>query len=277
MPGFESFASALSGDDRELRAAAGPDGIVCVAPDLASVFLVQVGADGTQSTTLAIVREGGGSSVNRIEVPASFRISGIRHDHEHFTLTAVDGRTAHGTPRQFVEERKLLDEEHNPRYHEQLEEVFLATHLIPVRDWSEAVDAVTTDRGLDGPGVEEIVRLGQAQVVAGDLDLSVTFDGAGPEKVAELLPHVRDLLAEFDRVSRDGLEFLWDKSSDGSEPDGAKARFLTELVPAELVVYRSGDFEIHFVDTTESYYLDGYWPAVQFTADATPVSETVEA
>ena len=45
-----------------------------------------------------------------------------------------------------------------------------------------------------------------------------------------------------------------------------------------MVVYLTGDFEIHFegLSGTE-FYMDGYWPVVQFRADGTPVDHYVDA
>lgn len=274
MQKIEIFNAALDGDDSRLTRAVGPGGIVCVAPEMSSVFLVAAAADGTQSATIAIIRDYGGG-LYEVLLPKSFRVSQVRHDGTHFILTSADGRSAHGTPFQFAVRPRRIDKENNPSYEEQVEETFLSTHLLPSQDSPAPADA--SGERLGEHSVDDIVRGYGASLSVGGEEIWVTFDSAGPEKVAHLLPHVRELLADFEHLTSVGLEFMWNRFADGSETAQDKARFPDEMVPNALVVHRSGDFELHFTDVTCDYYLDGYCPAVVFRADRTPVDITVEA
>ncbi|WP_345438836.1 hypothetical protein [Actinoallomurus vinaceus] len=198
----------------------------------------------------------------------------IGHDGEHFVLTSADGRSVRGTPQQFTAP-KLLPREHNPSYEEQLEECFLATHLLP-GGRSRPGTSAPIGPTLDGSHIDDMTQ-GPVVVSAAGQELWVSFDGSGPEKVAELRPHARRLVAAFDRIRRDGIDFLWATGADGDEPDEEKARFAAGMLPDSLVVYRSGDFEVHFDDVDGRYFPEGYWPAVLYRADMTPVAVTVES
>lgn len=271
------FAEALRGADGQLRQEAGPDALIHVANQLSSVFMVQSAADGTQAGTLARVGAHGGGIVSVVSLPRLFRVREITHHGEEFFLAGADGRTVHGTPNQLVASPKLLDEKVNPRFQEQLDEILLGTHLLPDREVA-GLDAPKTNQLVSGPEVEEIVRVGEAWVAFNGEEVWLTFDNAWPEKIVELLPHARQLLGSLDRLGREGAEFLWSTGATGDESEAEKTEFTEAAAPTSVVVYLTGDFEIHFegLSGTE-FYLDGYWPVVQFRADGTPVDHYVDA
>lgn len=273
---LEAFASALAGDDRQVRSLAGPDGVVCVAAELSSVFVVRAEAGGAQEGTLAIVGDSGGGIVSTVPLPRSFRVRHIDHDSGRFTVTSSDGRRAYGTPWQFAAHPKIVEEQHNASYQEHLERAFLATHLFPVGPRPGACPPLA-DPVLGEIRFDHDVSYYSATVRAAGRDLWVSFDTAGPDLVAELLPHAGRLVTAFDRVHRDGLAFLWSWGAEGDESDEERERFGHQMRPDGLVVYRSGDFEVHYDDTSGEYFLDGYWPAVVYRGDMTPLTVTVEA
>ncbi|MET8629527.1 hypothetical protein ABZW30_38320 [Kitasatospora sp. NPDC004669] len=270
MPNSRIVASALNGDAEELRRIVGPGGLVCVAPGLSSVFVVRTAADGAQTGTVALP-----GSTMFVQLPRSFQVRRIDHDSERFTLTSVDGRSVTGTPRQFIACYKVIAEEYNPWYEEHVEEAFLATNLLPDGLLPSRILHVDTDPVLGELRAEG--RIAESSVTAAGKQLEMWFDCAGPEKITELLPHARRLVAEFERIRRDGTEFIWTTFAEGDETEEEKARFPEVMTPNTLVVYRSGDFEVHFGEPESRYFMDGYWPAVQFRADMTPVHVTVEA
>lgn len=271
MLDLEIFAKALGGDDKRLRSEAG---LFCVAPELHSVFLVQTAEDGTQNGTVAIVGSGGGGVVGVVDLPRSFQVREIAHDGDRFVLTSADGRTATGTPDQFDAHPRLVHEPVNPRYQEQLEEIFLSTHLLPT-DRETLAEPQTVTQDLNGPGIDEVVRTGQATVTVGDEEVWLNFDNAWPEKITSLLPHTRDLLARITDLGRAGADFLWAQGSPDEDPE---TDFLELMEPTTLVMFLTGDFEIHYEGISDSeYYMDGYWPAVHFLADGTPVDHAIEA
>lgn len=186
--------------------------------------------------------------------------------------SSADGRTVHGTPAQFEVYPRLVDAEHNPRYEAQLETIFLTTHQLPMRE----VVLVPPQADLTLAG-EEIVSVGEAMVQLGDREVLVSFDSAAPDKVVELLPHARALLAAFDDVVRDGVEFLWAWGEEGDETEADKADFRADIAPIGLTVYLTGDFHVDLESVSGRHVLEGYWYAVQFTADRTPVDVSVEA
>lgn len=272
MLDHDTFAAALRGREARLRDEVGPDAIVCVARELSSVFVVQPGEDGRQTGTL-----GGPGQVAVIRLPRTFQVRSVTQDGDEFVLTDADGRTARGTPRQFTAWPMLLDESVNPHYDEQLEATLLTTHLLP-HPRETTVDCPRTDRALNGPEVAEILQAGEAMVTVGEDDMWLLFDNARPEKIEELLPHTRALLADIEAIGRAGAEFLWNSGEDDGEDDTERAEFLAMAAPTSLVVYLTGDFAIHYEQLSDTeFYMDGYWPAVQFRADRTPVDHYVDA
>jgi hypothetical protein len=265
------FVAAIEGDDSELRTVAGPDAMIDVAPDLSSVLVVRPTADGKQTGTVAIVgSDGVGNAISTIHVPRSFPVTGIRRDGAEFVLTSADGRTVHGTPDQFAVEPRLLNEDVNPRYAEQLDQLFLETHLRPPQRFASPRESPTCDAALREPA--DVVAAGEAMVAIGDDEVWLDFECAGPGKVTRQLPHARELLADLAGIGRVGAEFLW-----ATDPEGDKAAFLEVMAPTSLVILSPGDFEIHYEGTSDVLVMDGYWLAVQFTADRTPVDHSVEA
>jgi hypothetical protein len=269
------FKAAIEGDDTELRNVAGPDAIIRVAPDLSSALVVRPTSEGKQAGTVAILHEGGGSTVARFGVPRSFRVTAIDRDGEEFVLTAEDGRTVHGTPDQFAADPLLIDEEHNPRYAEQREQIFYERHLLPPKRFTSPVEPPATDAALSEP--DAVIEAGEAMVKLGEDELWLSFECAGPGKVAQLLPHARELLADIERIGRDGAEFMWSRTAEADETEEDRDEFFEVARPTSLVIYVSGDFAVHYEETTEIYVMDGYWLAVQFTADRTPVIHYVDA
>lgn len=273
---LDVFAGALRGDGASLETLRQGAHALCVAEELSSVFRVAAGADGGQEAQLAQVGSGGGS-VSPVSVPRSFRVEHIGHDTRHFTLHAADGRTVRATPWQFSSHVKLLFAECNPLYEAQLDEAFAATPLLPDRDPEPERTPPVSDPVLGTIPFDEGTSEYGATLTVGDLSVWLSFDGADVDRVTELLPRARDLVTDFASVERTGREFLWSEGSDGTETAQAREHYLDSLEPSGLVLYRTGDFEIHFDDTSGDHYLDGYWPVACFRSDRTPVSSYVEA
>jgi hypothetical protein len=265
----ETFATALRGDDTRLRTSAGTGALVHIATGLSSVFVVRPGDDARQVGTVAIVgTDGIGNTISPVHLPPSFRVIAIGQDGDEFVLTAADGRTVHGTPDQFAT-RPFL-----PRPDDrQLERVFLETHLLPPRRFSSPAEPPHTDAALSEP--DAVVAAGSAVVaLAGGEEVWLDFESAGPGKVTELLPHTRALLADLTRVSHEGAEFLWSRiAGDGAD----RGEFFEVMTPTSLVVYVTGEFAVHYEGTSGTLCMEGYWLAVQFAADRTPLDHTVEA
>ncbi|MCP9958877.1 DUF2262 domain-containing protein [Streptomyces sudanensis] len=277
MYGLEVFARALRGDRASLDSLRRGADVLCVARGLSAVLRVGAGPDGGQEAVLAVVGSSGGGIVSRLEVPRAFRIVEAGHDATRLTLRASDGRTVRATPGQFRSHVRLLPPDRNPAYEEQLTEAFLATPLLPDADWTPDRTPPVRDGVLGTIAFDEALADYGVAVVLGGRSLRLSFDGAGAGRVAELAPHAGKLAEALRSIGEDGAEFLWTWGADGTEPAEEKARFLGALRPAGLVVYRTGDFEVHFDDVSGEYFAEGYWPAVRYRADRTPVSASLEA
>ncbi|MGV9316183.1 hypothetical protein ACWDR0_28960 [Streptomyces sp. NPDC003691] len=133
-----------------------------------------------------------------------------------------------------------------------------------------------TDRGTDtGTDTDTGTPPGSAAKPAPG-----TGPGTAPSpplpSVTGLLLRVRNLLADFGAVRRTAVEHLWEWGADPSDTDEDRAEFTTAMHPSDLVVSPDGGFALHYQDTG-GRMPDGYWPAVHFAADGTPVRVTVES
>lgn len=273
MQNLKTFHDALRGDDRALRAEAGPDAMIQLAPDLSSVLVARPGT----GVTIAVVgsENGGGSVLRDLHVPTSFAVAAVGRDGGEFVLTSADGRTVRGTPDQFAVEPRLIRKEVNPRHDEQRDQLFYETHLRPPTRFSSPSESPAADVALSDP--DAVADAGEAVVKIGDRDVWLSFERAGPGKVREQLTHVRGLLADLDAIGRAGAEFLWARYEKHHDESDDEAEFMSLTTATSLVVLSTGDFEVHYEETSGVYVMDEYWLAVQFTADRTPVEDLVEA
>lgn len=255
------FTAALTGDLAGLRQAAGPDGIFCLDLERSAAMVVFTGPDGFQQGNVYLP-----GLVLRLEIPRSFRVRSIDRVGRQFVVTSADGQTVQGTASQFGHPPRLIDDEHNPDYQQQLADLFRDTHLLPEHDACPP---------LNDPILGAIVHTGEfghyaATIEQDDLTLAVSFDSADAELVTESTPRVRDLVTGITGLHDQARELIWTTGSDGTEPADVRAHFESVLQPTDLVVFRTGDFEICLEDDG-SYLPDGYWIAVDYRADTTPV------
>lgn len=259
------FDAALDGDPTALRHAAGPDGVFCLDPEQHAALLVFTGPDGFQQGNVHLPGQ-----VMRLEIPRSFRVRDIHHADGRFVVTGTDGQVIQGTARQFGRQPRLIDEPNNPAYQDQLTEIFRNTHLLPDHDaFPDACPAI------QDPVLGAVVHPGEyghyaAMVERDGVTLAVSFDSAGVDRVTELLPHARRLVTDIVGLHDHARDLIWASGADGTEPPGTREHFDSVLRPTDLTVFRSGDFEICFEDDG-TYFEDGYWIAVCYRADTTPV------
>lgn len=266
LPGM--YQEAIRGDHSLLLRAVGPTAIFHVSTRLSGVFVVERIDDHWQGATLAFV-SGSIAEIQSIFLPPSFRVTGIGEHGEAFVLTAADGRTVRGTLDQFMAAPKLFAPDDRSAYFEQLEQVFFDRHLLRPRPFGPRRRAPATDMALSDPAA--VATAGEARVPVGDAEVWLDFDCAWPEKVLQLLPHARRLLAELARIGRAGAEFLW-----ANDPYGDEATFFDAMTPTGLIIFLTGDFEIHYERTNGVLCFEGYWRTVTFTADGTPVDHWAE-
>ncbi|MDQ3790064.1 MAG: hypothetical protein M3422_22825, partial [Actinomycetota bacterium] len=272
MRNLKTFQAALGGDDAELREQAGPGALICLAPELSSAFVVWPGADGTQNARVAIIgtEEGGGNALADVHVPTSFPVISVERNGGEFVLTSADGRTVHGTPEQFAQEPLLLVDEDDPRYTEQRDQLFYETHLRPL-DRFAALDMDSPETDIALSNADAVAAAGEAMVAFGDDEVWLNFECAGPEKVMQQIPHARGLLADLTAIGRAGAEFVWSRTTDEDKAGIGEDAFFELMTPSSLVVHSNGDFVVHYERTSDVLVMDGYWIAVQFDADRTPV------
>lgn len=258
------FADALRGNGSELAEAAGPDGIVVVAPELGSALVV------SDEVVLARRSDDGSVELRTLTLPQGFLVRHVTVEDGRFVLHSPDARIVHGTPEELAED--------------DLDELLFE----PFADMAKA------DLELGEQYVAEIARAGEVVVPMGNEHVWVSFDHARPEQIVALVPHARELLASFERHGRAGAEFLLGRmpaAGDGEGDDGDvddvedqdaeefdPAAFLAAMEPTGLVIHEGGEFSVHYESASDgTYFLDNYWPSVQFTRDGTAVDHTIEA
>lgn len=237
----------VHGDDAELRALLTPDDLVHLFPELHPGVVVQQQADG-QAVTIALCGQGAPPSAT-LEVPPSFRITGVRHEGGELRLVAEDGRVARGTPRQF-RDVQLVPAEFDPRYREQCVDVLMTAHLRP--EETECAERRARDRTV-----------------------LVDLDSAHPERAREPEPPLAGLLDRFAALERTALELV--SAGIAGEPEGREP-FIAAFRAAALRVCLSGDFELHLSELEQGNYLmEHYWITAVHLADGTPVDFYVDA
>lgn len=263
------FDAALDGDPTALRDAAGPDGVFCLDPERHTALVVFTGPDGFQQGNVHLP-----GAVVRLDIPRSFRVRDVDRADGRFVVTGADGRVVRGTARQFGRWPRLIDERNNPDYQDQLAEVFRDIHLLP--DHEAFPDACPP---IQDPVLGAVVHSGEyghyaATVERDGRELAVSFDSAGVDRVTELLPHARRLVTGIVGLHDRARDLIWAIGADGTEPPEERQRFESVVRPTDLTVFYSGDFEVCFEDDG-TYLEDGYWFAVSYRADTTPVDASI--
>lgn len=130
-----------------------------------------------------------------------------------------------------------------------------------------------TDVAISDP--EAVAEAGGAMVAVGDDEVWLDFEAGEPETVMRQLPHVRGLLADLAAIGRAGAEFVWSRTP--GEATVPEDEFFELMTPTSLRIHTDGGFSVHYEHTSDVLVMDGYWLAVRFTADRTPVDEFVDA
>lgn len=219
-------------------------------------------------------------------VPRRFRVATVTHEANRVHLHSDDGRVLVASPGQLSVVPYLVPAQDNPHYPEQDERAFLDAPNLPAAD----VEVSGPDVPLSDPVLGEIVVrvpsvMGYTAEVPeagtfGGRSVGVLFDGVSRGRIEELLPVVRDILADLPAVHDAAVGFLWEWGRDDGDTDEDRARFVAGFGVEAVTVYHSGDFGIDLTDDEglfEQAFMDGYWPKVHCRADRTPVAVTVEA
>ena len=263
-----------------------PEGAVAgVARPLNSVFVVEPGPDGRQTGTVALARTANRPVFGVQDIPGSFRVQRIDHDDRHWILHAADGRTLKATPGQFANQPPILDEQNNPCYQAQLEQSWEAIARMYANDAPDRPVPEISDEVLGGFEFDEDLYEYSATFEPPSDQVYVRFGAAEPERIKAMLPSVRTLLDDFERIRQSGLRYLWDRwlrylwdrGPDDQTSEQAEAEFFREAIAFRLEFYYSGDFILNYSDGGAGYFADGYWMAVHFRGeDATPVMLSME-
>lgn len=221
---------------------------------------------------------------SRRPVPRRFRIAEVSQEGSRVNLRATDGRTLTASPGQLAVVPYLVPAQHNPDHDEQAERAFLDAPSLPADDVANAGsplrDPVFGEVFVRAPSIVGYTAEIPEAAVLGDRPVAVMFDGAGRDRIEELLPVVRDVVADLAGVLDAAVEHLWEWGREESDTDEDRLRFVDSFGLEAVTVYHSGDFGVDLSDDRglfEQAFMDGYWPKVHFRADRIPVAVTVEA
>ncbi|MCA1007520.1 hypothetical protein LCL87_17545 [Rhodococcus hoagii] len=220
----------------------------------------------------------------RRPVPRRFRIVEVLQEGTRVILRSDDGRVLAASPGQLSVVPYLIPAQHNPDHDEQDERAFLDASRLPAGDVADSatslVDPVFGEFVVKAPSIVGYTAEIPEAATLGGRPVALTFDGAGGSRIEELLPAVREVVADLSGVLGAALDHLWEWGREESDTDEDRSRFLDSFGLEAVTIYHSGDFGVDLSDDRgvfEQAFMDGYWPKVHFRGDGTPVAVTVEA
>jgi len=214
------------------------------------------------------------------ELPDAFRVVELEHQRGRVVLRSEDGAEVCATPGQLALPGTVIPPALNPDHQEHLESELFELPVLP------ALDADSPD--LTAPLHDDILGTIVFDPVDGVIaqgvptrigSVEVRFWAAGHDRVAALLPMVHDLLDELSTALEAAVEFLWQWGATGGDTADSHGRFIDNFGVHALSIYHSGSFSVELSDTQTVFaesFLAGYWPAVHFLPDGTPVFVTIE-
>lgn len=101
--------------------------------------------------------------------------------------------------------------------------------------------------------------------------LRVVLLAADPQAAVPLLARARVIAEALTAHHNAALHFLWHAGRDSGDPDDPPAAFLEHFVPSDLVVSADGGYVLHLATRDATWFMEGYWPAVEFAVDDVPI------
>jgi len=107
--------------------------------------------------------------------------------------------------------------------------------------------------------------------------LRLVLLAADPQAAMPLLARARSIAQALAAHRNAALHFLWRAGRDSEDPEDAPAAFLEHFVPSDLVVSTDGGYVLHLAARDATWFMDGYWPSVQFAVDDVPIAWVCES
>lgn len=107
--------------------------------------------------------------------------------------------------------------------------------------------------------------------------LRLVLLAADPQAAAPLLAQARSIAQALAANRNAALQFLWRAGRDSGDPEDPPATFLEHFVPSDLVVSTDGGYVLHLAPRDATWFMDGYWPSVQFAVDDVPIAWVCES
>ncbi|MCL2424136.1 MAG: hypothetical protein FWD11_09655 [Micrococcales bacterium] len=214
------------------------------------------------------------------ELPDTFRVIELEHRSGMVVLRAEDGAQVCATPGQLALPGMVIPAALNPDHQEHLEAELFGLSTVPAPDADDPVLTSSLHDDILGTIVFDPVD----GVVAHDVPsrvgpVQIRFWACGHDRVATLLPFVHDLLDELPAALEAAVEFLWQWGATGGDTADSHKRFLNNFGIQSVSIYHSGAFSVELSDDQTVFaesFLAGYWPAVHFLIDGTPIFVTIE-
>nr|WP_314355414.1 hypothetical protein [uncultured Achromobacter sp.] len=107
--------------------------------------------------------------------------------------------------------------------------------------------------------------------------LRMVLLAADPQAAAPLLARARSTAQVLAAHRNAALHFLWRAGRDSGEPDDPPAAFFEHFVPSDLAVSTDGGYVPHLAARDATWFMDGYWPSMQFAEDDVPIAWVCES
>mgnify|MGYP001099388791 CR=1 FL=1 len=107
--------------------------------------------------------------------------------------------------------------------------------------------------------------------------LRLVLLAAEPGAAIALLARAREISAELAARSEAGLRFLWEAGRTPDDSEDPPAAFLQGFTPSDLVIAADGSYTVHFAPRDAAWFMAGYWPSLQYSADHLPVGWVCES
>ncbi|MGW0177407.1 hypothetical protein ACWDUM_26600 [Rhodococcus sp. NPDC003322] len=111
----------------------------------------------------------------------------------------------------------------------------------------------------------------------GGRDVAFLAAAVGPDEARSLLPRLRRVVHDHDRLVRSAVEAVVRQFGDDPPSVEELADAHDDLVLDTVETHPGGDVVLHLADTCGDHFMDGYWPAVRLDPDDNVVAVTVES
>jgi len=98
-----------------------------------------------------------------------------------------------------------------------------------------------------------------------------------PQSAAPLLEQAARIADTLPVRTDAALRYLWEAGREPADPDAPPDTFLQGFAPSDLVLAADGGYVMHLAPLDDAWFMDGYWPSLQFSAQHEPLGWVCES